>query len=98
MLLAPLPRNLSVDAMLLLAVVLFLVAFGLVMVLSASSVDSRIDTGDAFAVFLRQASFVAVGVPLMLIAARLPPRFWMRAAWPVLLTHRLVPRRAPLTS
>lgn len=84
-LLAPLPRRLSTDAAVLLAVVLFLVMFGLVMVLSASSVDSRIDSGDSFAVFLRQASFAAVGVPLMLIAARMPAALWSRLSGPVLL-------------
>ncbi|ARJ06846.1 putative lipid II flippase FtsW [Cnuibacter physcomitrellae] len=84
-LLAPLPRRLSADAAVLLAVVLFLVMFGLVMVLSASSVDSRIDSGDSFTVFLRQASFAAVGVPLMLLAARMPATLWARLSGPVLL-------------
>ena len=38
-----------------------LVVIGLVMVLSSSSVESYVDTGSSFAVFLRQAMFAAIG-------------------------------------
>ncbi|MFB2555307.1 putative lipid II flippase FtsW [Herbiconiux liangxiaofengii] len=83
-LLRPVPRGLRPESLLLLATTLFLVGFGLVMVLSASSVDARIDSGNSFDVFLRQGTFALIGVPMMLLAARLPARFWLRVAWPVL--------------
>ncbi len=56
------------------ATVLFLVIFGLVMVLSSSFVDSALgNNGNFFAVFFRQASWVLIGIPLMLVISRLPP-------------------------
>ena len=64
---------------------LFLVIFGLVMVLSASSVEETSSGNDAFRVFARQGMFAVIGIPLMLIASRLPARFWKRWAWPALL-------------
>jgi cell division protein FtsW len=63
----------------------FLLVFGLVMVLSASSVESYAQTGSPFSTVVRQAGFAAVGVPLALLAARLPVRWWRRLAWPGLL-------------
>lgn len=65
---------------LLLGATLFLVVFGLVMVLSSSSVESFKANADFFTGFLRQGLFAMVGVPLMLIAARMPPIFWRRWA------------------
>lgn len=65
---------------LLLGTTLFLVVFGLVMVLSSSSVESFKATDDFFTGFLRQALFALVGIPLMLIAARMPTVFWRRWA------------------
>lgn len=65
---------------LLLGTTLFLVAFGLVMVLSSSSVTSFTKTDDFFFGFERQATFVALGVPLMLIASRMPAIFWKKWA------------------
>ncbi len=62
----------------------FLVIFGLIMVLSASSVESYAATGSPFATALKQAGFAAAGVPLALLASRLPLRWWRRLAWPVL--------------
>ncbi|MDM4763085.1 putative lipid II flippase FtsW [Galbitalea sp. SE-J8] len=67
------------DYFLLLGVTLFLVIFGLVMVLSSSSVESYAKTDNAFAFFLRQGMFALVGVPAMLLAGALPLRFW--ATW-----------------
>ncbi|MGV8876177.1 MAG: putative lipid II flippase FtsW [Rhodoglobus sp.] len=61
---------------------LFLVAFGLVMVLSSSSVESFTADEGFFGRFLRQVLFAVIGVPLMLIAARAPTTFWRRWAWP----------------
>ncbi len=65
---------------LLLGSTLFLVVFGLVMVLSSSAVESFIATNDFFTGFLRQALFALLGIPLMLIAARMPATFWRKWA------------------
>lgn len=65
---------------LLLGTTLFLVVFGLVMVLSSSSVSSYTETDDFFSGFLRQALFAIVGVPIMLLAARAPASFWKKWA------------------
>ncbi len=62
-----------------------LVALGLLMVLSASSVTSYAATGSSFSLFRRQALFVALGVPLMLAASRMPPRIFRRLAYPAML-------------
>lgn len=69
------------DAMVVVGTVIFLVLFGLVMVLSSSAVVSaQANEGDFFAVFLRQGLFALVGIPLMLIVGRLPARVWRRHA------------------
>lgn len=65
---------------LLLGTTLFLVVFGLIMVLSSSAVESFKASGDFFNGFVRQVLFAAIGVPLMLIAARLPAFFWKKWA------------------
>lgn len=65
----------------LLGTTIFLVVFGLVMVLSSSSIQSLVDDGDVFSRAARQALFAAVGIPLMLIAARAPISFWKKWAW-----------------
>ena len=65
---------------LLLGATLFLVVFGLVMVLSSSSIESRADGGDFFAQAARQGLYALVGVPAMLLAARAPMAFWKRWA------------------
>jgi cell division protein FtsW len=70
---------------LLLGVTLFLVIFGLVMVLSSSTIESYNDDEGFFGRFIRQGLFAVVGIPLMLIASRMPARFWKRWAWPALL-------------
>lgn len=65
---------------LLLGTTLFLVVFGLIMVLSSSAVESFTASGSFFNGFVRQSLFAAIGVPLMLIAARLPAFFWKKWA------------------
>ncbi|AWB95329.1 putative lipid II flippase FtsW [Agromyces badenianii] len=75
----------SADYFLLLGTTLFLVVFGLVMVLSASVVQSHLEDESFFAQALRQGLFAVFGIPIMLIASRLPERFWMRVAWPTLI-------------
>ena len=68
------------DYFLLLGVTLFLVIFGLVMVLSSSTIESFSDDEGFFGRFARQGLFAVVGIPLMLIASRMPPTFWKRWA------------------
>ena len=65
---------------------LFLVVLGLVMVLSSSSVESYIASGQTsfFGSFVRQGIYAAVGIPLMLIVSRVPIWFWKRWAWQIL--------------
>ena len=74
-----------------------LLGLGLPMVLSASSVTSYAATGSSLALFERQLMWAAIGVPAMLIAARLPVKVWRGLAYPamglalVLLVLVLVP-------
>ncbi len=68
----------------LLGTTLFLVVFGLIMVLSSSSVSSFRSSGDFFNGFIRQAMFAGIGIPLMLIAARMRSAFWKRWSGTVL--------------
>lgn len=75
----------SADYFLLLGTTLFLVVFGLVMVLSASVVQSHLEDESFFAQALRQGLFAVFGIPIMLIASRMPEKFWMRIAWPTLI-------------
>ncbi len=81
----------SKDYFLLLGTTLFLVVFGLVMVLSSSSVESNLEDGGFFVQATRQGLYALFGVPIMLIASRMPERFWMRGR--VAAAHRRV--RAP---
>ena len=69
---------------LLLGTTLFLVAFGLVMVLSSSSIESRVQYDSFFTSFLKQGLYAVVAIPLMLIASRMPPSFWKRMARPAI--------------
>lgn len=70
---------------LLLGVTVFLVAFGLVMVLSSSAIESYTADDGFFGRFVRQGLYAVLGIPLMLVASRMPPTFWKRWAWPALL-------------
>ncbi len=63
---------------------LVLLAVGLVMVLSASAVTSLKNSGSSFTVFADQLVFALVGIPLMLLAARISVTWWQRLAWPSL--------------
>lgn len=65
-------------------VTLLLLLLGLVMVLSSSIISSINEAGNPFSVFLDQAKFALIGVPLMLLASRLPVAFYRRIAWPAL--------------
>jgi cell division protein FtsW len=69
---------------LLLGTTLFLVVFGLVMVLSSSSVESHLENNSFFASFARQGLYALLGIPFMLVASRMPASFWKRWAWPAI--------------
>jgi len=71
----------SPDYVVMVAMVLFLVMFGLVMVLSSSFVGSALgNDGNFFATFFSQAIWVLVGVPGMLVISRLPPMTFKKLA------------------
>jgi cell division protein FtsW len=69
---------------------LFLTVFGLVMVLSSSSVEQFVATHDFFGAFLRQGIFAAIGIPLMLIATRVPVWGWKKYSWHLLFVSILL--------
>ncbi|UCR89784.1 putative lipid II flippase FtsW [Mycetocola spongiae] len=66
---------------LILGTTIFLVLIGLVMVLSASSVDSWLDDKGFFGGFWKQATWAVIGIPLMLIISRFRITFWKKWAW-----------------
>lgn len=71
----------SPEFVVMVATVLFLVIFGLVMVLSSSFVGSALgNDGNFFATFIRQAGWALLGVPAMLVLSKLPPRSIRRIA------------------
>jgi len=74
----------SSDYFLLLGITLFMVVFGLVMVLSSSSVESHNDTDNFFSRFWSQGMYTLVGLPLMFIVSRIPLNFWKRSIWFIL--------------
>src|SRR3954451_25061672 len=62
-----------------------LLGIGLVMVFSASSVKSYATYHSSYAIAMKQAIFMAVGVPAMLLASRLPVKAWRWLGYPLLL-------------
>ena len=62
-----------------------LLALGLVMVLSSSAVESYAASGSAFSVFMRQAVFALIGLPLMVLATRVSLRTWTMTGYPLLI-------------
>ncbi|MDP4506414.1 putative lipid II flippase FtsW [Nonomuraea turcica] len=61
-----------------------LLALGLMMVLSASSIEALQKTGSPFSWFIKQSLSAAVGVPLMYACARLPAKFFRWAGYPLM--------------
>ena len=71
----------SADYVVMVSMVFFLVIFGLVMVLSSSFVGSALgNDGNFFATFFRQAVWVFLGIPLMLVISRFPARAFKKLA------------------
>lgn len=66
------------------AITFLLVGFGLIMVLSSSSITSYLDDQGFFGGFWRQTAFALIGIPLVLIAGAMPISFWKRWAWVLL--------------
>jgi cell division protein FtsW len=63
-----------------------LLTIGLMEVLSASSVYSYQNYGgDSYHVFFRQLTWVGLGLPIALLASRLPHRWLRRLSWPALM-------------
>ena len=65
---------------LILGSVTILTALGLVMVLSASSVTALTESGNSFAVVIRQALFLSVSIPLAWLAMNLRESLWLPIA------------------
>ncbi|MGZ5291752.1 MAG: putative lipid II flippase FtsW [Actinomycetota bacterium] len=63
----------------------FLVAGGLIMVLSASSVSAFAQHGDSFRYFQRQAAYAVIGVGALWLTSRMRYQVWRRLAVPFLL-------------
>lgn len=61
-----------------------LVVIGLVMVLSSSSVGSLSAGQSPYALFLNQAQFALIGVPVLVVASRVPVGVFRRVAWVLL--------------
>jgi cell division protein FtsW len=69
---------------LVMAVTGILLGFGLVMILSASSVSSYTLYGSSFLFFRRQVAWAAIGVVGMLVASRVDYRRWRPLGWVML--------------
>ncbi|MBA3743138.1 putative lipid II flippase FtsW [Sporichthya sp.] len=63
---------------------LLLVGLGLVMVLSASSVESYKNSGSVFSIVQKQAIWVCLGLPLMWITSRMSATMFRRLAFPAM--------------
>ena len=57
---------------------------GLVMVLSASSVQAASELGSTWSIFVRQAIWLVLGVIALSVTVRIPFRFWGRVSRPLL--------------
>lgn len=64
---------------------LLLLLLGLVMVLSASSIESFRMFGSPYTIAARQLMFAVIGVIVMWFFSRRPQQFWRPFAWPVLI-------------
>jgi cell division protein FtsW len=61
-----------------------LLALGLMMVLSASSIEALQKTGSPFSWFIKQSLSAAIGVPVMYVCSRLPVKFFRWAGHPLM--------------
>jgi cell division protein FtsW len=83
-------RHETPNSFLLAGTTVLLVIIGLVMVLSSSAIEDFRDAGDVrglsdfFSSFSRQLLFAAAGIPLMLVASRVPVAFYKKWGWVIL--------------
>ena len=77
---APVPS----EFLLIASTAILLTAFGLVMVLSATSADQTAAGGSPYDTLMKQGIFALIGLPLMFIASRFSVSFWKKIAWPLL--------------
>lgn len=63
--------------------VLFLTAFGLIMIYSTSSYEASVQFGDAGYYLRKQVLAAVVGIVVMLLVARTPYHFWEKLAFPI---------------
>ena len=68
-----------------LILLLLLLSVGLIMLYSASYAQSEYDTGYTVSTryLQKQAACAGIGLGAMLLLSRIPPDFWLRAAWPL---------------
>jgi len=78
---APVPS----EFLLITSTALLLTAFGLVMILSATSAINTAAGAPPYDAVLKQGIFAMIGIPLMFIASRFPVSFWKKMAWPALI-------------
>jgi cell division protein FtsW len=67
-----------------------LLAIGLVMVFSASMVESYVDFGTPYGVLAKQLTWVGIGLPLFWLGLRLSPRAYRALAYPALVVAMLL--------
>jgi len=67
-----------------------LLLLGLVMVLSASNVRSFEAFGSSYTIFVRQATWMGIGLPVLLAASRMPVRLFRRVAYPLMAVSLLL--------
>ena len=65
---------------------MLLLAIGFVMVLSSSSVRSYSTYGTSYAIALKQGIFIAIGLPALWAASRVPVKAWRWLGTPILLS------------
>jgi cell division protein FtsW len=61
-----------------------LLILGLIMVLSASSVTSFTASGSSFTIAARQALWIVIGIPVLLVGASLPVKAYRMLAYPLM--------------
>ncbi|WP_324191666.1 putative lipid II flippase FtsW [Nocardia elegans] len=71
------------DFHLVVTIATLLTVLGLVMVLSASSVEAYADGGSAYSLFMQQAFFAALGAALFYVALRIPMRVLRQLSFPL---------------
>jgi len=90
----PLPRRIvnfyanvfraqSLEFNMVLGITMLLMIYGLVMVLSASSIVAIRDNNNAFSIFGKQVLFAAIGFIALSLASIMPVTFWRRMGFPI---------------